>query len=461
MQVIVERQAALDVHKEQVTACVRFPGADGARVQHVEQFSTTVRGLVVLGDWLAGHGAKDVAMEATGVYWKPVWYVLEGDFDLMLVNARHVKQVPGRKTDVSDASWLCQLGEAGLLRASFVPEKPIRDLRQLTRYRRARIAERQREANRLHKALEDTGIKLDCVATNILGVSGRLMLNALVAGTTDPNVLAQLAKGKLRKKIPALREALEGRFEAVHAFLIGEILTSLDTLDEQIERLSTAIEERISPFSQAVDILCTIPGVGPRTAEVIIAEIGPDMSVFPSAGHLASWAGQCPGNAPATTNPPANAGPGAHATARNGSTPPSKTPRQQRSALTTRTSKPSTDANARRSDTAARSGRSNTRCCAPAGTCSPTENSTPTSAATTSPAVTPNAPPAASSPNSNASATPSHFTRWSPDRYFPLRHECIRKPLKQRHLGVRERPSVQRRTTSRWGHRTEVGAAIR
>ena len=296
MQVIVERQAALDVHKEQVTACVRFPGADGARVQHVEQFSTTVRGLVVLGDWLAGHGAKDVAMEATGVYWKPVWYVLEGDFDLMLVNARHVKQVPGRKTDVSDASWLCQLGEAGLLRASFVPEKPIRDLRQLTRYRRARIAERQREANRLHKALEDTGIKLDCVATNILGVSGRLMLNALVAGTTDPNVLAQLAKGKLRKKIPALREALEGRFEAVHAFLIGEILTSLDTLDEQIERLSTAIEERISPFSQAVDILCTIPGVGPRTAEVIIAEIGPDMSVFPSAGHLASWAGQCPGN---------------------------------------------------------------------------------------------------------------------------------------------------------------------
>ena len=296
MQVIVERQAALDVHKEQVTACVRFPGADGARVQHVEQFSTTVRGLVVLGDWLAGHGAKDVAMEATGVYWKPVWYVLEGDFDLMLVNARHVTQVPGRKTDVSDASWLCQLGEAGLLRASFVPEKPIRDLRQLTRYRRARIAERQREANRLHKALEDTGIKLDCVATNILGVSGRLMLNALVAGTTDPNVLAQLAKGKLRKKIPALREALEGRFEAVHAFLIGEILTSLDTLDEQIERLSTAIEERISPFSQAVDILCTIPGVGPRTAEVIIAEIGPDMSVFPSAGHLASWAGQCPGN---------------------------------------------------------------------------------------------------------------------------------------------------------------------
>ena len=296
MQVIVERQAALDVHKEQVTACVRFPGADGARVQHVEQFSTTVRGLVVLGDWLAGHGAKDVAMEATGVYWKPVWYVLEGDFDLMLVNARHVTQVPGRKTDVSDASWLCQLGEAGLLRASFVPEKPIRDLRQLTRYRRARIAERQREANRLHKALEDTGIKLDCVATNILGVSGRLMLNALVAGTTDPNVLAQLAKGKLRKKIPALREALEGRFEAVHAFLIGEILTSLDTLDEQIERLSTGIEERISPFSQAVDILCTIPGVGPRTAEVIIAEIGPDMSVFPSAGHLASWAGQCPGN---------------------------------------------------------------------------------------------------------------------------------------------------------------------
>jgi transposase len=235
-------------------------------------------------------------MEATGDYWKPVWHVLEDDFELMLVNARHVKQVPGRKTDVSDAAWLCQLAEAGLLRASFVPPKPIRDLRALTRYRRAQIAERKREAQRLHKALEDTGIKLDCVATDILGKSGRAMLDALVQGTTDPEVLAELARGKLRAKLPALREALEGRFEPLHALLIGAILAHLDFLDEQIEQLSDAIEEQIRPFWPALELLCTIPGVQQRTAELLIAEIGTDISVFPTAGHLASWAGQCPGN---------------------------------------------------------------------------------------------------------------------------------------------------------------------
>jgi transposase len=201
--------------------------------------------------------------------------------------------VPGRKTDVKDAEWLCQLAEAGLLRASFVPPKPIRDLRQLTRYRRAQIAERKREAQRLHKALEETGIKLDCVATDILGKSGRAMLEALVAGTTDPELLAELARGKLRKKIPALREALEGRVEPLHALLLGAILAHLDFLDEQIDLLSDAVEEQIRPFWP---VLCTIPGVQQRTAELLIAEIGTDMTVFPSAGHLASWAGQCPGN---------------------------------------------------------------------------------------------------------------------------------------------------------------------
>ena len=235
-------------------------------------------------------------MEATGVYWKPVWHILEDDFALMLVNARHVKQVPGRKTDMSDAAWLCQLAEAGLLKANFVPPKPIRDLRQLTRYRKTQIAERQREAQRLHKALEDSNVKLDCVASDLLGVSGRAMLDALVAGTTDPEILAELAKGRLRQKLPALREALEGRFNDLHALLIGAILAHLDFLDEQIQRLSDAIEERIVPFAPAVELLCTIPGVQRRTAEVIIAEIGPDMTVFPSARHLASWAGQCPGN---------------------------------------------------------------------------------------------------------------------------------------------------------------------
>jgi transposase len=296
VEIIVERPAALDVHKAQVTACVRVPGSGGERVQHVEQFKTTVRGLLVLRDWLTAHGVTRVVMEATGDYWKPIWHVLEGDFELMLVNARHVKQVPGRKTDVSDAAWLCQLAEAGLLRASFVPPKPIRDLRQLTRYRRAQIAERKREAQRLHKALEETGIKLDCVATDILGKSGRAMLDALVAGTTEPELLAELARGKLRKKIPALREALEGRVEPLHALLIGAILAHLDFLDEQIELLSGAIEEQIRPFWPAVELLSSIPGVRQRTAELLIAEIGTEMSVFPTAGHLASWAGQCPGN---------------------------------------------------------------------------------------------------------------------------------------------------------------------
>src|SRR3954471_14208809 len=185
------------------------------------------------GDWPAAHAVMQVVMEATGVYWKPVRHILEDDFELMLVNARHVKQEPGRKTDMSDATWLCQLAEAGLLKANFVPPKPIRELRQLTRYRKTQIAGRQREAQRLHKALEDTNVKLDCVASDLLGASGRAMLDALVAGTTDPETLAELAKGRLRQKLPALREALEGRFNDLHALLIGAILAHLDFLDEQ------------------------------------------------------------------------------------------------------------------------------------------------------------------------------------------------------------------------------------
>ena len=296
METVVERPAALDVHKEQVTACVRVPGEGRSREQHVAEFQTTVAGLLTLRDWLAAFGVEQVVMEATGVYWKPVWAVLEDEFECLLVNARHVKQVPGRKTDVKDAEWLCQLAEAGLLRASFVPPKPIRALRNLTRYRKTQIQERAREANRLHKALEDTGIKLDCVATDILGKSGRAMLDALVAGTTDPGVLADLAKGRLRAKIPALRESLEGRFDHLHAVWIGAILNHLDFLDEQITSLTEAIGEQIDPFEAAVELLCTIPGVQRRNAECIIAEIGVDMSAFPTDKQLASWAGQCPGN---------------------------------------------------------------------------------------------------------------------------------------------------------------------
>jgi transposase len=204
--------------------------------------------------------------------------------------------VPGRKTDVSDAAWLCQLAEAGLLRASFVPPKPIRRLRNLTRYRKTQIQERQREANRLHKALEDTGIKLDCVATDILGASGRAMLSALCEGTTDPNVLAELAKGRLRQKIPALREALEGRFDRHHAVWVGAILNHIDFLDEQIDALSELIEEEIRPFAPVVELVCSHVGIQRRGAQCILAEIGVDMSVFPSEKHISSWAGQCPGN---------------------------------------------------------------------------------------------------------------------------------------------------------------------
>jgi transposase len=296
METIVQRPAALDVHKAQVTACVRVPAGGGGREQHVVEFATTVAGLLTLRDWLTAHGVTQVTMEATGVFWKPVWAILEDEFELLLVNARHVKQVPGRKTDVKDAEWLCQLAEAGLLRASFVPPKPIRALRNLTRYRKTQIQERAREANRLHKALEDTGIKLDCVASDILGKSGRAMLDALVAGTTDPEVLADLARGRLRAKLPALREALEGRFDRLHAVWVGAILAHLDFLDEQIASLTETIGEQIAPFEKAVELLCTIPGVQRRTAEVIIAEIGVDMSIFPTAKHLASWAGLCPGN---------------------------------------------------------------------------------------------------------------------------------------------------------------------
>ena len=296
MDTIVERPAALDVHKAQVTACVRVPTERGVREERIAEFATTVRGLLALRDWLSARQVEQVVMEATGVYWKAPWMILEDDVECVLVNARHVKQVPGRKTDVSDAAWLCRLAEAGLLKASFVPPKPIRQLRNLTRYRKTQIQERAREVNRLHKALEDAGIKLDTVAADIIGKSGRDMLDALVGGQTDPDVRAELARRQMRKKIPLLREALAGHFDAHHRLWIGAILRHIDFLDEQIEQLTQLIEEQIRPFSAAVELLCTIPGIQRRGAECIIGEIGTDMSCFPTPRHLASSAGQCPGN---------------------------------------------------------------------------------------------------------------------------------------------------------------------
>ena len=296
METLIERVAALDVHKDSLVAWVRVPGKGGRRRQEKRSFRTTTERLLVLLDWWRSFGVTVVAMESTGCDWKPVDYLLEDHFDCRLLNAQHLRNVPGRKTAIADAEWICQLVEHGLVRPSFVPPKPIRELRDLTRYRKAQIEERTREAQRLDKVLQDAGIKLSSVASDVLGVSGRAMLEALVRGTHDPELLAELARGRLRQKLPALREALTGRFRAHHALIVSQILFHIDFLDETIAVLSAEIDEAIAPFADKLALLDTIPGVNKRTAEALIAEIGPDMSVFPTHRHLASWAGLCPGN---------------------------------------------------------------------------------------------------------------------------------------------------------------------
>ncbi|HKO83243.1 MAG TPA: IS110 family transposase [Actinomycetota bacterium] len=298
MEVIVCRCAGLDVHKNTVMACVRVPGPDGGRVSRVRQFGTFTASLRELRDWLISEGVTQVAMEATGVYWKPVWHVIEAatGLELMLVNAHAVKNMPGRKTDVADAVWLAQLCECGLLRPSFVPPPVIAQLRDLTRYRKKLIEERSRETQRIQKLLEDAGIKLDSVVSDILGLSARQMLEALIAGVRDVAALAELAHTRMRPKIPQLRQALEGRFAAHHALMLRMHLDHVDQLSAGIERLDVEVDRVIRPFSDQLQRLITIPGVGRRTAEVLIAEIGVDMRRFATAAHLASWAGMCPGN---------------------------------------------------------------------------------------------------------------------------------------------------------------------
>jgi transposase len=326
MEIVYERCCGLDIHKKTVVACLITPDANGQRHKQVRTFRTLTADLLAFHDWLAGAGCTHVAMESTGVYWRPIFNLFEGDFTLLLVNAAHIKAVPGRKTDVRDAEWIADLLQHGLLTASFIPPAEQRELRELTRHRTSLVEDRARVVNRLQKVLEDTNIKLGDVATDILGKSARAMLEALLAGQTDPKVLAELARGRLRAKRAELEQALVGLIKPHHRFLLTELLVQIDSLEEAITRVSHEIATHMraqelvesdqpehldtpsdppadqskpkSPltWALAIALLCTIPGIGRRTAEGILAEIGLTMGRFPSAAHLASWAGMCPGN---------------------------------------------------------------------------------------------------------------------------------------------------------------------
>jgi transposase len=345
MQIIHRCCCGLDVHKKLIVACLISLNETGEFQKEIRHFTTMTKDILVLADWLTSVGCTHVAMESTGVYWRPIWNLLEGLFELLLVNAQHIKAVPGRKTDIKDAEWIADLLQHGLLRASFVPPAPQRHLRELTRYRSTLLAERARLVNRLHKVLEDTNLKLTAVVTNIMGLSARDMLDALLQGETNPEVLAKLARGKLRKKREDLEQALVGRVDDHHCFLLTSLLTHIDFLDEQVADCNGEIEQFLSEpspekaelvssalddqrqeqaplssmpvgteamlaqdrvpedgpkvplsYQQAIALLDSIPGVNQRIAEIFIAEVGTDMQRFPTAGHLASWVGICPGN---------------------------------------------------------------------------------------------------------------------------------------------------------------------
>jgi transposase len=296
MDTVVQRCAGLDIGKRDLKACIRIPGKGSRRVREIRTFATTTPGLLELRDWLTSHEITVVGMEATSDYWKCVYYLLEDTFEVQLLNARHMRNVPGRKTDVADSAWIAQLIEHGLVRPSFVPPPAIRRLRDLTRYRAAVVADRARDIQRLEKILEDAGIKLSSVASHTLSVSSRAMIEALIAGERDPEVLADLALARMRAKIPELQQALTGRFTDHHAFVCQTMLDRIDAAQTSIDSLTARIEQEIAPFQPIVDRLTTIPGVSTRIAQVLVAETGADMSRFPTAGHLASWAGMCPGH---------------------------------------------------------------------------------------------------------------------------------------------------------------------
>ena len=296
MKAIYERVAGLDVHKKVIVACIRVLLPNGDSQVEKQNFGAMTADLLALSDWLLSHEVSHVAMESTGEYWKPVFNILENNFEVMIVNAQHISKVPGRKTDQSDAEWIAELMQYGLLKASFVPPLGQRELRELTRYRSTFVRERATLSNRVQKVLESANIKLGNVASNVLGVSGRAMLNALIEGQATPSQMAELAKGRLREKREELIQALEGRIKAHHRFVLAELLCQIDNLDEAIARFDKQVEEYCRPFEEAVNLLDTIPGVGRETAENIVSEIGTDMSRFPTADHLASWAGVSPGN---------------------------------------------------------------------------------------------------------------------------------------------------------------------
>lgn len=296
MQVVHTHCAGLDVHKRTVVACCLTPDPQGGWHSETRTFQTMTVDLLALADWLHAQGVRQVAMESTGEYWRPVFNILEADFETLLVNAAHVKNVPGRKTDVRDAQWLGELLQHGLLRPSFIPPLPVRELRDLVRHRSNFVRERATLVNRVQKVLEGANIKLASVATDVMGVSGRRMLDAIIADAADPQAMAELARGRLRSKRDELTKALDGRVRAHHRFVLTELLCQIDGFDETITRFDEQIDEACRPFAQAVERLDTIPGVGRETAQMIVSEIGVDMTRFPSAGHLAAWAGVAPGN---------------------------------------------------------------------------------------------------------------------------------------------------------------------
>jgi transposase len=297
MDIVNERCCGLDVHKKTITACVILSSPTSPARKQIRVFDTMTCDLLTLADCLNEVGVTHAAMEATGVYWKPVWNVLEGRIaEILLVNAQHVKAVPGRKTDQKDAEWLAELLRHGLLRSSFIPPAPIRELRDLTRLRVSVVEDINRVTCRIQKVLEDANIKLASVASDTVGTSGRAMLDAIVAGQTNPEELAQMSRGKLRRRIPELRTALHGKVTDHHRFLLRQLLEWLRFLEVQLKDMDAEIADRLTQDAEQISRLCTIPGVDRITASGLVAEIGLDMTRFPSAHHLASWAGLCPGN---------------------------------------------------------------------------------------------------------------------------------------------------------------------